>query len=93
VVFGFDDAVCGGALAGDVAVVRKGAGVSLWVVKKGFRKSIEGDWECERGEQDGVKCFATYRSTISPFSFSMAAEICDRLWTRLEGLRRALRRR
>ena len=29
VVFGFDDAGCGGALAGDVAVVRKGAGVSL----------------------------------------------------------------
>ena len=29
VVFGFDDAVCGRALAGDVAVVRKGAGVSL----------------------------------------------------------------
>ena len=29
VVFGFDDAVCGGALARDVAVVRKGARVSL----------------------------------------------------------------
>jgi hypothetical protein len=29
VVFGFNDAVCGGALAGDVTVVRKGAGVSL----------------------------------------------------------------
>lgn len=29
VVFGFDDAVCGGAFAGDVAVVREGAGVSL----------------------------------------------------------------
>ena len=29
VVFSFDDAVCGGALSGDVAVVSKGAEVSL----------------------------------------------------------------
>ena len=35
-VFGFDDAVCGGALAGDVAVVRQGVEVSLWVVKEGI---------------------------------------------------------
>ena len=29
VIFGFDDAVCRGTLAGNVAVVRKGLGVSL----------------------------------------------------------------
>lgn len=42
VVFGFDDAVCGGALAGDVAVVREGAGVSLWVVKEGVEGVLRG---------------------------------------------------
>jgi hypothetical protein len=42
VVFGFDDAVCGGALAGDVAIVREGSGVSLWVVKEGVEGVLRG---------------------------------------------------
>ena len=41
-VFGFDDAVCGGALAGDVAVVMEGSGVSLWVAKEGVEGVLAG---------------------------------------------------
>lgn len=56
-VFGFDDAVGGGAFAGDVPVVER------WGIRtsNGWEKQKRG-W----GEEGEV-----YKSTSSPFSFSM----------------------
>lgn len=76
VVFGFDDAVCGGAFAGDVA---RGGGVS-----GGYREGEGGMGEEGRKEEEwrkegwgrGIwKGREAYRSTSSPLSFSMIARV------------------
>jgi len=65
VVFGFDDAVRGGAFAGDVA--RGG------LVRGGL---VRGEWGMGVREGEG----GTYRSTTSPFSFSMVVVGGEVVW-------------
>jgi len=65
VVFGFDDAVRGGAFAGDVA---RGGGINYGGMGEG------GSEGCGLGEG------GTYRSTTSPFSFSMVVVGSEVVW-------------
>ena len=61
-VFGFDDAVCCGAFAGDVAREERR-------ISEG--KGSEGIGEGKGGRQDCERKRGTYRSTSSPLSFSI----------------------